>query len=115
MKYRNGFVSNSSSASFVIKLDSISDRQLEKIKNYVNCGSYKKCNGSDDEKCDGCSKDFYWRDHWTLVVTDTELQADTYMDNFDLVKFCTDVVGVDQSKILDYEGENSIVRGRMGL
>jgi hypothetical protein len=38
MKMRTGFISNSSSCSFIINRHSVSDEKIEQIKQYVHCG-----------------------------------------------------------------------------
>jgi len=81
MKARTGFVSNSSSSSFVIDRDYVSKKQLDKIVNHIDVS--KELETEDDE--------FGWyndqEDAWTIETTDTEIRGDTHMDNFDMTHF----------------------------
>ena len=78
MKIRMGFVSNSSSSSFLIQRKYISESQLEQIVNH------------DDEAGD---------DEWEITVTDTIVRGFTIMDNFDMAEFL-EKIGVDSDHIL---------------
>lgn len=83
MKYRQGFVSNSSSSSFMIKLKDLSALQYNKIIN----NDY-----SDDESC----KDW---DHWSIETRDGMLIGSTSMDNYNMEHFLTKIVGIPENKI----------------
>lgn len=63
MKIRNGFVSNSSSSSFVVKKAYLSEHQLDMIRNHHEI--------ADD-------------DAWTITETDTTISGSTWMDNFSM-------------------------------
>lgn len=66
MKIRNGFVSNSSSSSFVlvgVKLDgSLSKEEL--AKKYLTEEAIKEYMGDDADKFEGDDKEDWWRDLW---------------------------------------------------
>jgi len=66
MKTRNGFVSNSSSASFVVNRYYISDYMLEKIKGHT-------VEARDDA--------------WNVFVDEEEINLSTNMDNFDMMGY----------------------------
>ena len=76
MKTRAGFVSNSSSSSFIVSLDDVSSRQLELIKNHhlVMGDEY------------GIS---VWDSHdeWDITVTRNHVKGTTMMDNFDMERY----------------------------
>ena len=100
MKNRQGFVSNSSSASFVIKKDKLCRCQINKILNYqeeaFELGAYTK----DDE----CGK-FGWIDNfWYVDETEDEVTGNTIMDNFDMRSFL-EAIGVDE-KDIEWDGDN---------
>ena len=105
MKIRNGFVSNSSSSSFVILKDSLTEEQKDQILNYqkwveffieADEENYEKDNfASDKEKYAEGSK--YWEEHntrlkykfeyytdgyWALKEFDDFIFGETSMDNF---------------------------------
>ena len=75
MKIRSGFVSNSSSSSFVVALSVLTDSEKEKIlgySNYVNA-----------------DVDHVWTDDWNISVNDKNeiIYGSTYMDNGDLKEY----------------------------
>jgi len=82
MKIRTGFVSNSSSSSFVIGLDDITISQLNKIENHIQFGN--------NMHNIGFAQDY---DAWNIVV-DNEKNAvygSTFMDNFDMAQFLKNI------------------------
>ena len=77
MKQRNGFVSNSSSSSFIINLDAVTPDQLEKLVRYATADpkivqSYAKT----EEDRGGCG--------WFLDICGNHIRGTTYMSDYDL-------------------------------
>ena len=91
MKRRFGFVSNSSSSSFIINLRDISAEQLVKIQNHVEFGKE-----NDILYCDPS-------DAWTIEVTGIDVRGQTNMDNFSMEDFLRRI-GVPADKITWGEG-----------
>jgi hypothetical protein len=85
MKIRNGFVSNSSSSSFVVSLKDITAAQYVAIM-------------------ENDYKDQPWPEPWDIVVTSTDIEGSTFMDNYSMFDFF-EKIGVDTSKV-KWEGEN---------
>jgi hypothetical protein len=73
MKRRHGFVSNSSSSSFVIQRDDVTSNQVILIRDHSAHGAKL---GLD-----------YPEDAWDIEVTDSEVRGSTIMDNFDMGEF----------------------------
>jgi len=90
MKIRNGFVSNSSSSSFVIKKDSITPFQIELIRNHMEIGKrfdiYQSWRSDDSF------------DEWAISEDDMEIRGSTIIDNFDMDAFL-EKIGVPENKI----------------
>ena len=84
MKTRSGFVSNSSSSSFIISLDDITGKQLKQIRDHRHYGKKLGLEYADDE--------------WNISVTDTHVKGDTIMDNFDMREFL-DKIGVPEEAV----------------
>lgn len=82
MKIRSGFVSNSSSSSFVLSLSEITPAQYLAIMN----------NKYDDQPYSNVG------DAWDIEVTETEIRGSTFMDNYSMSEFF-EKIGVDDSKV----------------
>jgi len=79
MKTRNGFVSNSSSASFVVNRYYVSDYMIDKIKAHTEeAGS----------------------DAWSVYVEEGDIYLSTNMDNFDMMAYLWKI-GVPREAIKD--------------
>lgn len=85
MKIRNGFVSNSSSASFVIQLNDLTARQLQSIINHSTIGAEMGLDWADS-------------DYWNITVGKDQVCGDTFMDNFDMHEFF-ERIGVPESVV----------------
>jgi len=83
MKIRNGLVSNSSSASFVVKKYYLSEYMIDKIKDHKA-----------ETECD----------RWVIMDEKDKLYCSTIMDNFDLMGYMWKI-GVPREAIEDVEGE----------
>jgi hypothetical protein len=109
MKVRTGFVSNSSSCSFIIDRHTISDEKIEGIKQYVHCGNLEKCKES-TTRCIGCRDDFWeYNDQcWGIDVSDETISCETSMANFDLYSYIVRVLEINPRDIIvdDDQGIN---------
>jgi len=89
MKIRNGFVSNSSSSSFLILKSGLTSKQLYCIYNHIEIAGYL---GMET-----------WDSPWDIIEHEDSIECYTHLDNFDMHEFL-EKIGVDKSKIDWTEG-----------
>ena len=77
MKIRTGFVSNSSSSSFIVSKKVLSEDQILKIKNHI---TYAQVNFPQIEWAEEDQR-------WSVEETDEQIKMFTGMDNFDMHEF----------------------------
>ena len=98
MKFRSGFVSNSSSSSFIIKRKYISDSQLEMIEKHFEYAK-KLLEDMDEEKRKGMwggeGETFFGYmgefDKWEITITEESVKGETIMDNFEMHLFLREI------------------------
>ena len=90
MKKRLGFVSNSSSSSFIISKKDLTADQVEAIKDIETCVR-------DNEDLQG---EYYEGDStgWHIINGENSIEGWTSMDNYNIEIFL-DYVGVEPSKV----------------
>jgi hypothetical protein len=80
MKIRIGFISNSSSSSFILLKNKLTSEQLEKIRDHKNCG-----------------EDYAHNNFWSCKQdTNDIIEYYTYMDNFDFITYLKDIVKIPE-------------------
>ena len=94
MKIKSEFVTNSSSASFIILKKDLSPCQIFYIYNHAEVGEILA------EKM-GVS---IWPDSWRISETDTTIEGDTIMDSFDM-EWYLNQIGVKPEKV-KFSGDN---------
>ena len=82
MKVREGFVSNSSSSSFIIPIEKLTEEQLTAII-------------TNDQTDQGELSDW---DMWKIELKKDEIEGSSGMDNYDYEKFLSKI-GIDKSII----------------
>jgi mRNA-degrading endonuclease YafQ of YafQ-DinJ toxin-antitoxin module len=93
MKIRNGFVSNSSSSSFIINRHKINEKQLEQIINHIEVSqelNKKNHYGLFDYND--------YNNSWSVDVKEDTILVSTFMDNFNMFNFLI-AIGVKKDAI----------------
>jgi hypothetical protein len=101
MKIRNGFVSNSSSSSFLIPINALGSQQVNMIKNHIevtqNWSEYVKGEQEKEIYCDES-------DRWDIDINEKCVWGYTFMDNFDMRFFLNEIVKVNE-KYVYWDGD----------
>ena len=91
MKARMGFVSNSSSASFVVSTKGLRKSVVNKIRYHVEFAKKMGYRSLEDG------------DRWVLTEKDDQISGWTRMDNIHMREFLRKI-GVPDENVLDYNG-----------
>lgn len=107
MKKRNGFVSNSSSSSFVVLKDAISDIQKDKI---LNCLDWIDTFIQEDKENGDIENikerfEYYDSDPWRIIEHNDYIFGETSMDNFSMYDYF-DYIKIDQKFVKWDDGYN---------
>jgi hypothetical protein len=96
MKIRNGFVSNSSSSSFIIQLNKMTDKQKAMIYDHIKIGM------EIDEKLKQEGKEpFYeYYEQWDVQEDDFVIWCATSMDNFPLYELIISEIKIKREDII---------------
>lgn len=92
MKVRLDFITNSSSASFIIKKKDISEKQLLMIKGHDEFAVLLHYKG--------------YIDRWQITETETTIEGDTSMDNFDMFWFLKEI-GIKKDQVAIWHSNGS--------
>lgn len=86
MKTRTGFVSNSSSSSFILKKENLTELQILKIKNHID-----EAKLHNDFYDFGSVRD---DDAWSITEDEFYIRGYCFMDNFSMHRFIHDYLGI---------------------
>lgn len=104
MKNRIGFVSNSSSSSFILFKDILSDKQLDMVMNYDKWITFLK---EIDNVTFNDKFDYYHSDPWRIYENEDYIFGETSMDNFDISEYF-DYIKIDQKYLKWDDGYTDI-------
>ena len=90
MKVRNGFVSKSSSSSFVINKYELSQRQIDQIENHAEVSGGLICPRGDWGDTELCP--------WDINIDESTVCGFTICDNFNMKQFLI-AIGVRQNAV----------------
>ena len=95
MKIRNGFVSNSSSSSFIIRKCVISEHQMDLIKSHID--SAIKFTTEDHLAVNFGYAEY--EDAWNIEEKEKSIRVSTHMDNFNMHEFLK-YIGIPDNEII---------------
>jgi len=95
MKKREGFVSNSSSSSFIIKKVNLTEFQIEQIHTHIDSAIKLATDNHEFNNFEYCEDD----DAWSVDEREETIFVSTNMDNFDMYEFLK-AIGVDKNDMI---------------
>ena len=97
MKIRSGYVSNSSSSSFIILKSNLNDRQKEIMFDHIEISK------EIDEKLKGKGKEtiYEYYEQWSIEDDDLCYWLHTSMDNFDMQTFLSKEANIPYEDMID--------------
>jgi hypothetical protein len=98
VKIRSGFVSNSSSSSFILDKHFLSPAQIAAICNHMSYAEENKLKSWKEYEPYKCG---YIDDTWHVEERDNVLKLSIWMDNFDMTQFLIDI-DVAEEAIVSY-------------
>lgn len=99
MKIRTSFVANSSSCSFTISREGLSNKTIDRILTHMEYAKLKRWRSL------GLYDDSFMFDGWKVTLSKDKIQVDTSMDNFDLYHFVRRL-GVPRDHITEFYHSN---------
>jgi len=90
VKIKSDFVTNSSSASFVISKNVLTHKQIDMIMRHI-------------EVAEEYTKDYGYSQAWNVEETQHEIRGYTSIDNFNMFDFLEEIVEVKR-KDINYDG-----------
>jgi hypothetical protein len=102
MKKRDGFVSNSSSSSFILKKADFTDKQLTLIRDHAQEVQRKRFNVHKKEDEYGTCFNKDWK--WEIEENDEWMTGYTSLTNFDMETYM-EIEGLNISNVAFYEYE----------
>lgn len=100
MKKRLGFVSNSSSSSFLIPIMALEPYQIEMIKDHITATEHYNRWHETDVYCADSER-------WDIGLNEKCIYGYTFMDNFDMHFFLTSIAKIDEKYIYWEEVNNT--------
>lgn len=96
MKKRNGFVSNSSSSSFIIIKDKLSNDQIDNIINHIEIAKNIDIKLMEN----GLPIKYEYYEDWNIKIDEFALWAHTSMDNFSLPQFIEEELNIPSNNLI---------------
>lgn len=104
MKFRFGFVTNSSSSSFIISKKHLTSIQIEQINNYLKVAEFIVHRTEDDWE----PNRFGWlNEDWDIEENNEYISGSSWTDNFDMYAFL-DYIRVPEEKVHWYDSSHNL-------
>jgi hypothetical protein len=93
MKIRSGYVSNSSSSSFLIPINALQEYQISMIEDHITVTEHwNKYHEGEEQYCP-------MSERWSIEVNDKCLYGYTFMNNFDMQFFLERIAMINEKYV----------------